>query len=1001
MNSETINLIPKEKYVMKLCKVLEEPVTEEEKNIYNLIKNHIETNVFMWDIININNFKFTLPKTSFNQEVKINFKEWEEQEVSYDESYTSRDLTPEQLNEIWETGKFSVKSKVNDLPYVWQLSEWLFKGKQEKINSFYVDLSAAYALLCYISNKFSIYRNKEDFNFFSPFRYFYIALQDYYHLFFGRPRYSNEYVNRIRYPQDYTKEVLSEYHSELINSNPCINTKIIYPKARKLILKVWEGFQKRWNEEKIVVEDDLRRQNLNPEELEEKLNEIRFNKLVEAYEKTEKFDESRKKAIVEMLKGKRIFNFIMYDYNNKIEKTKKEIEEKIFKEFPIRSKFNDWEEEKIKQELKLVSFKFEEERDRRISEELSQYPSVKILVEANIKFFKNYDEFFKKWQEKQPKNPKYVYSITKLYIPPYPVNQTRQNTFYIYKEDYEYDVKTDHHLWKINLLFKRLISSYNNLLVFGYWTFFNSSFGIKALFGCDIQEDYNCDYSTGVVTVSSYGFNYPSSIKYIFEWINKSRDEFEKSSEKGFLSGKTGKVLNLIENYFFKLICWGSIVVFLYPVAILMYSILCFLLMLLGYVLVTIFIPIAQLIFIFIINWDDIQCDCCDFFPFFWILLKRVIIQGILHLLLTFVIIIVQILTAIIVFIFACLRWTIRSIYDCFTYSIIRCNATIPKTDTSFAWRISGPGYSRKLYIKIELEEALLLVRAVLEKSELKNFEETMLKMIDQPLTNFENIRNRIFVPLNGYISEHPKLAKSVNEYKNILHSQINERSNIYPILNLNIRFSKSELELLLEASYQLVKDCVEKNNLDFIWKANGLVPGNWELLTEKLLISAFNEEILTNIDDSEVRIENKKPKHLAIQKLEEDLDLFSYKNIAEERVKNNRHSLKKSAFFFPGVGSMMQPKLDKFGYNHDFNLEGVNNNMNYRRRICQRQRDDRNSNMINNSDLNNLFIDEFMNLQVNCLKDEKRTAEEQEEDNKLDESYLQENTQRNLIEED
>ncbi len=244
------------------------------------------------------------------------------------------------------------------------------------------------------------------------------------------------------------------------------------------------------------------------------------------------------------------------------------------------------------------------------------------------------------------------------------------------------------------------------------------------------------------------------------------------------------------------------------------------------------------------------------------------------------------------------------------------------------------------------------------------------------------------------------KLAKSIIEYKTILISQINERYTIYPNLNLNIRFSKSELELLLEASYQLVKDCVEKNNLDFIWKVNGLVPGNWELLTEKILISTFNADILTNIDDSEVRIENKKPKHQSIQKLEEDLDLFSYKNIAEDRVKNNHHSVKKSAFFFPSAGSMMKPKSDKFNYNHDFNFEGVNNNRNYRRPLYERNRADWNSNVMNNSDLNNLFIDEFMNLQVNCIKDEIRTAKELEEDNKLEESYLQENTQRNLIEE-
>ena len=121
----------------------EEPEEENERKLMNAFKEYLDNNTFIWDISEIKYFKFNLPQTEFFEEKKMNFKNFEESDAVYDEMLVSDKLTPVHLQEIWEKGQFSVNSRQKDVPYIWQLSSFLHKGRKNINASFIDDLSLA------------------------------------------------------------------------------------------------------------------------------------------------------------------------------------------------------------------------------------------------------------------------------------------------------------------------------------------------------------------------------------------------------------------------------------------------------------------------------------------------------------------------------------------------------------------------------------------------------------------------------------------------------------------------------------------------------------------------------------------------------------------------------------------------------------------------------------------------------------------------------------------
>lgn len=86
----------------------------------------------------------------------------------------------------------------------------------------------------------------------------------------------------------------------------------------------------------------------------------------------------------------------------------------------------------------------------------------------------------------------------------------------------------------------------------------------------------------------------------------------------------------------------------------------------------------------------------------------------------------------ILMFVFSILRYICRSIYDVFTFGIIKCSARTPVREDNMARRIKGPGVekNKSYFYTIDDEDVYLLIRAELEKLQLAEYESRVKRII-------------------------------------------------------------------------------------------------------------------------------------------------------------------------------------------------------------------------------------------------------------------------------
>ena len=143
----------KEKIEINLPLTLKYQINDftENDSLLENVKIYIEDNLFLWDTIQVSNFKFNMPSTIFNEEVNIRYKGYNEYEVAYLGNELMLNST--QLSEIWKNGQFTIESNIPDLPYKWQLTQWTVKGYNNIADSFYFDLSLAFKAIYTIKNR--------------------------------------------------------------------------------------------------------------------------------------------------------------------------------------------------------------------------------------------------------------------------------------------------------------------------------------------------------------------------------------------------------------------------------------------------------------------------------------------------------------------------------------------------------------------------------------------------------------------------------------------------------------------------------------------------------------------------------------------------------------------------------------------------------------------------------------------------------------------------------
>lgn len=167
--------------------------------------------------------------------------------------------------------------------------------------------------------------------------------------------------------------------------------------------------------------------------------------------------------------------------------------------------------------------------------------------------------------------------------------------------------------------------------------------------------------------------------------MRKSRREFENQPDTGFFGKKCSRICNLIEVYFFRFIIAGLIIsLILFPIAIIINSIISLVLAITAWLWVVLvliivyfllFSIISSLFQIFIYDfdcpsshshyWRTIPC-----LPFFFEL-YRFLWSGIFqYLFALFCIFILHPFFAIFMLVFGHLRIALRSIYDCLSFQV-------------------------------------------------------------------------------------------------------------------------------------------------------------------------------------------------------------------------------------------------------------------------------------------------------------------------------------------
>jgi hypothetical protein len=890
-NSDQIQVfIPRLPYKIQKTDSAKEPTNEEEKQILSHITSYLEKKCWFWDITDADKFVFDLPATVFRQGNKIEFKEFEEAEVEYFENFESRNLTKEQRDEIWQKGQFTLKSKIPCLPYIWTISEWLFKGIDKRNANFVYDMYLVFYYLYYLRNRFRKDKRHPFFSVVFSFIFLKKGVKDLYSMVCGRPFYNYTYINNIRNPKNLRDVLLKQYYENLIKDNPQIVASVYLPKTSAIINEIHSNFERGWKDLRIHKEHELRILGLSPSEIKEKVQDYRVDLLVHEYDRSEKLDERKKKYIIEILKANRIFDKIQIDYDKQYKADKDALREKLCEENPIRSNSKRWLELLTIENFKTRAEELERLRDIRVDQELFNYPTAKIMIKSFINFEKYYDQNLKLLAERNTREPYMIKDIRSKCYPPfevYKLQDTYDKKYYFYlRTSTSVKVDTLHHFWRFKITYHRLMADYHNIIRWGWFNCWNSSFGLKAFCAPYIVKRYLIDSKTGVVKESETSFTYSSAFTSLGKWIKDSRDAFERAGDNGFLGSKTGRVINYIENYFLKLILWGFVIAVLYPLAIILLTLFSFLWMIFCLVFMTLFRPFQQFIFnVFIFDTEGLDVIDCPCLPIFWIIFKRFIFQFLVNLIMSICLIFIQIFIGLFMLVFGCLRWLIRGFYDCLTFIIIRCNGNIPKVNTSIAWRIAGPGISRSLFYRIEVDDGLLLVRGELEKLQLEDYRTKVHAIIEEPRKIHDTISNTIFANCYGYLNVHPQVSDSVNKYYNVIGNQISKRNECYPYINNKIRFSKENLAILLEASHDLIKDFVEKNGLKSIWNTFELVPGTYDLLTIKILKKVFNSEnILTNVDETEAVVDHQDNQHEERERIHKELNLDSFVAKSKER---------------------------------------------------------------------------------------------------------------------
>ena len=205
-----------------------------------------------------------------------------------------------------------------------------------------------------------------------------------------------------------------------------------------------------------------------------------------------------------------------------------------------------------------------------------------------------------------------------------------------------------------------------------------------------------------------------------------------------------------------------------------------------------------------------------------------------------------QPILSIILFIFAQFYFITRIILNCFLFSIIACFGRVPQSDSCVAWQIAGPGLFVERYYDISNKDIIYLVIGYLEKIILNNFKNKMIKLLESPKIQIEEI-NQNFGMLGFDFVMNDEFNESIKFYKDKLNSQIKAHDN-FPVCNVTVKFKEERLQ---DVKYMITLFISEYSKIyDISTELNKYK--KLDLFVESILKSIFGYNILIPLEESE-----------------------------------------------------------------------------------------------------------------------------------------------------
>ena len=882
------------------------PTTPTEQLRMDIIKM-MEKSHFYWNYNvpfqkNIENYyKFILPVSNFKEEGQINHINLPE----YKFHSNRESLNSHQLKQIWENRTFTVSSVMENLPHLWSISPWLLHSSKERTRFFKKTLSVCLRLFYAIPNVINPCSERvirvdicgsllkpNIFNVFINFIGFFLNLFDFFFGFKFRTLNSDyayraednitvrEFSNMCNKKDTIFKETY-ELCDLVLNKpkNPQNIDKIdaYHEELRKKISEISSKFNESF-------ENDLKKE-LNKEDFEDdEIEAIRSSISETKQDKLNEFIENRIKdekdssiltilsILLKKIKAINIFKTLSFEKQEKILKERKRFSDQIEKNRPIYHLIGYKRERLIDKLMKPIEELYKKEFLTSLENELK---ANNLLEELEL--FKNYENFALNhsnlYKTEVREMRKYCLKPVNKFTIKYPLfasqyKRERINNFWYLVKEESVVIYSNFMFYKVvKALASYFIKLYSLMFKIIKWIW-EGSFGIKSFFLCsDFYTDYSINVNTAEIKKNQ---KVVRPILRLFlgviHGIQKSRRYFEEAPDDGFFGKNFGRVINILNCILIRFLFVGVLMVLIiHPIV----NIICIFGGFLACITTLIWLVIVE---VFLLTWKLLINDykstlrhhasnyydqTVDFYEHSYLkLLRSYKWFTLLHLSIDFLFnVIIQLMMVIIMMIFSPLisafvfafgisLYILKSIWDFFILNVIvRCFARVPSRNSTFAYRISGPGISRDFYNTLETKDLILLIIAHMERLEMDQLLKEGNLILEYPKNYIDQHYKTLFHKFMNDNSNNEYMKdsfKNIQFLKDSLNYYINERKKHLPKINVGghtIRFTKEELEKNEHLVEELLKEFIKEKDMErYIWDLYHLRPGLYKRLTRKIL---------------------------------------------------------------------------------------------------------------------------------------------------------------------